>query len=145
MLLFLKCFEALTINTIYSFSVIFMSDMALFFYHDDYLIKDLFNTYQVYFSALLGTYYYLYFYDSIKNLMISDYNRKNRFDWSMSFETFYTIGIFYSSVMFYPAALFMKYPFEKILLVTPASFLVLSLFETSQLLGILRASYALRT
>lgn len=118
--------------------------MALFFYDERYQIKDLFNTYEVYFSSLLGTYYYLFFYNQIQLLMLADYKRKNRFDWKLSFETFYTLGIFYSAAMFYPAILF-NFSLQRLLLIAPASFVVLSLFETLQMLEFLRTVYYLRT
>jgi hypothetical protein len=139
-----RYFEAIALNTLYSFSVIFTTDMALFFYDERYQIKDLFNTYEVYFSSLLGTYYYLFCYNQIHSLMIADYKRKNRFDWKLSFETFYTLGIFYSTAMFFPAILF-NFSLQKLLLITPASFIVLSVFETLQMLEFLRTVYYLRT
>jgi hypothetical protein len=140
----LRWFEAIALNTIYSFSVIFTTDMGLFFYDERYQIKDLFSTYEVYFSSLLGTYYYLFFYNKIHSLMLEDSKRKNRFDWKLSFETFYTLGIFYSSAMFFPAILF-NFSLQKIILITPASFIVLSIFETLQMLETLRYIYASRT
>jgi hypothetical protein len=146
-----RCFEAASIGMILSFSVTFTQDMSLFFYYDDYSVKKIFDPMHVYISSLLGSYCYILCYKNIEKLFITDYFRTNLFDWKLSFETFYMIGFFYSTIIFYLTELICyflsgssEYLFHRILLITPSSMFVLSLFETFLCLDSLRVVYVNR-
>jgi hypothetical protein len=143
-----KCYEAVSIGMIMSFSVTFTMDMSLFFYYDDYPIKKIFDSVYIYISSLMASYCYIIFYKNIESLMVSDYFRTNLFDWKLSFDTVYTICFFYSTIVFYLTELFCyfiigssEYLFHRILLITPSSMFVLCLMETFLCLDSLRIIY----
>jgi hypothetical protein len=136
---------------IYSFSVTFTVDVSLFFYYDEFTMKNILEPIHTYISWILASYCYLLCYKNIETMFVDDYFRTNVFEWRLSFNSLYMIGVLYSSFIFYLTEFIYffingtsEYLNHRLLLVTPSSMFVLTFLETFLCLDSLRITYVNR-